>query len=498
MRRRQFLGWSLAASGAAALSGCDGVYGALSRQLGAALPERLEPVLSVAPDRERRLLDRAAWGPWPGDVSRLRSQGVEGWLDEQLAPEGIDDLACTLRARRIESMHLPVAEMYEFEDYVLRDDLARHIILRAVYSRRQLEEVMLGFWLDHFNIDIGKADCKWLQTAFVRDVLRKHALGSFEELLRASARHPSMLFYLDGRLNQKRSPQEVPNENYARELLELHSLGVHGGYSQQDVMEAARCLTGWRVKSRKGFGKAKVYFDARAHDDGPKRVLGKEIPAGGGEQDLERLVAIAAHHPATARYLAWKLCRRFVAEQPPAGLVDELAGVYRANRGQIAPVLRHLFLSEAFYAAPPKLKRPLRFVISSLRSLAADSFVEKRVVLRYLERLGQMPCQYPTPDGYPDEAHTWLGGLLWRWRFAHDLASNRMGRTRVDIPGLCALVRQGQAEASEAAEALVEPLFAQLVGRLPQPAERQALAAVAAEPAQLAGLVLASPAFQFC
>ncbi len=498
MKRRQFLGLSLAATGAAALSGCDGVYGALSRQLGASLPERLEPAMGAVAERARRLLDRAAWGPWPGDLARLRSQGIEAWLDQQLSPESIDDLACTVRSRRIESMHLPAAELYEFEDYVLRDDLARHIILRAVYSRRQLEEVMLGFWLDHFNIDIGKADCKWLQTAFVRDVLRKHALGSFEELLRASAKHPSMLFYLDGRLNQKRTPKEVPNENYARELLELHTLGVHGGYSQQDVMEAARCLTGWRVKSRKGFGKAQVFFDARAHDDGAKRVLGQDIPAGGGEADLEKLVAIAAHHPATARYLAWKLCRRFVAEQPPPGLVDELAQVYTANQGQIAPVLRHLFLSEAFYASEPMLKRPLRFLITSLRSLAADSFVEKRVILRYLERLGQMPCQYPTPDGYPYESHPWMGGLLWRWRFAHDLARNRMGKTRVDVVGLCRLLRESQAEVADTPTALIEPLFAQLVGRQPQPAERKALETVAAQPAQLVGLVLASPAFQFC
>ncbi len=492
MRRRGFLRWSAAAAGAAALSGCDGVYGALSRQLGARLPDTLEAAAGTVPDRARRLLDRAAYGPWPGDCAAVREHGVEAWVDAQLDPESIDDLACTVRSRRIHALHLPAAELYEYKERVLRDDLARHTLLRAVYSRRQLKEVMVGFWLDHFNINIHKGECAYLAIAYVRDVVRAHALGRFRDLVRASATHPAMLHYLDGRLNQKRDDADVPNENYARELLELHTLGVDGGYSQQDVMEAARCLTGWRVRGQNQFRKAEVRFDPASHDQGEKRVLGERIAAEGGAEDLERLIDVAVGHPSTARYLSWKLCRRFVAQEPPPALVDSLAEVYRQHDGDLKAMLRHLLLSEELYAAPPKLKRPFRFVASALRGLAADTFVG-RPILGYLERLGQMPAQYPTPDGYPDEAEPWMGGLLWRWRFVSDLASNRVGKTRVDLPALLALLKAGQGEAGGP----VGLVAGHLLGRAPGAAEQAALARVADEPAALAGLVMASPAYQF-
>src|SRR3989442_372228 len=178
-------------------------------------------------------------------------------------------------------------------------EMTRATILRAVWSERQLYEVMVHFWTDHFNIDCSKADCRWLKAADDRDVIRRHALGRFPDLLRASALSPAMLWYLDGRANRKQQDNDKPNENYARELLELHTLGIHGGYTQRDVMEVARCLSGWSVRSVKQLRKGSVEFHPGLHDDGAKLVLGRAIPAGLGQQDLDRVLEIVALHPAT-------------------------------------------------------------------------------------------------------------------------------------------------------------------------------------------------------
>src|SRR5262249_11611084 len=200
---------------------------------------------------------------------------------------------------------------------VLRREITRHTLLRAVYSRRQLFEVMVGFWTDHLNINLEKGDCIYLKPADDRLVIRTHALGRFRDLIRASATSPAMLVYLDGKENKKAGPNDIPNENYARELLELHTLGVHGGYTQKDVLEVARCLTGWRLRTK--WRKGTVYFDPHWHDNGEKSVLGHGIPAGGGPADLEQVIDMVCRHPSTARYVATKLVRRFVSEEPQIG-----------------------------------------------------------------------------------------------------------------------------------------------------------------------------------
>jgi uncharacterized protein (DUF1800 family) len=354
---------------------------------------------------------------------------------------------------------------------------------------------MVEFWSDHLNIDVSKGDCAWLKAADDRDVIRAHALGRFPELLRASALSPAMLWYLDGRMNRKARDLDRPNENYARELLELHTLGVRGGYTQRDVMEVARSLTGWTVRPKNGFGKGRVEFRPKEHDDGPKTILGRTILPGQGDGDLDRVLEIVALHPATATHLAAKLCRRFIADPPPHAAVEAVARAFLSSGGDIPETLRALFARPEFLAEErelrvvrtSKLKRPFHWVVSALRATDAETDLGPPVT-RALVAMGHAPFQYPTPDGYPSDPEAWRGGLLWRFRLAGALMAGQAHGTRVDAPGL---VRRAGG---------VRRLAAHLLGRRPSKAETQALNAARAPTtggvAAGIALLLASPAFQ--
>ncbi len=323
----------------------------------------------AAKDAISHALSRMAYGPAPGDYCRVREMGVAAFLEEQLAPESIDDRSCEQRVRLCETIVVPERELFEYQDTLLLEELTRATLLRAVYSHRQLFEVMVGFWNDHFNIDSSKGDCRWLKTMDDREVIRKHALGYFPDLLRAVVLSPAMLWYLDGRVNQRATEDERPNENYARELLELHSLGVHAGYSQQDVMEVARCLTGWTVQERGWFKKrGRVKFNQELHDDGAKIVLGEVVPEGLGSEDVERILEIVMANPHTSQFIAAKLCRRFVSENPSAAIVDAAATAFRDSGGDIPITLRALFGHPEFgQSRDAKFKRPFRFVVSCVK-----------------------------------------------------------------------------------------------------------------------------------
>ncbi len=246
-------------------------------------------------------INRLSFGPRPGDYERVQGLGesdqeaFDAYVEEQLAPEKIDDRVCGSVVRRLESLNQPLGELFEYQERLLLSEMVRGAMLRAVLSKRQLFEVMVQFWTDHFNIDPSKGDCKWLKAGDDRDVIRKHTMGTFPELLRASALSPAMLWYLDGRENRKQKDDDKPNENYARELLELHTLGVHGGYTQRDVMEVARCLTGWTVRSGEWLQKGNVEFKPRRHDDGPKEVLGQRIDAASLRQKVGDDQGLMAH-----------------------------------------------------------------------------------------------------------------------------------------------------------------------------------------------------------
>ncbi|MBI5092709.1 MAG: DUF1800 domain-containing protein [Candidatus Hydrogenedentes bacterium] len=480
LSRREFVRWAGAASIAAALTGCDAF-----RALG------LSPMASIdgdswrAPDSNVRdlashTLARLSFGPRPGDYARVREMGAEAYIEEQLAPDALDDSYCDSLVRRLESLTQPRGELFEYKPEFLLDEMTRGKLLRAVYSRRQLCEVMVDFWSDHFNIDSSKGDCRWLKADDDRDVIRLHALGMFPDLLRASALSPAMLWYLDGRVNRKASRADKPNENYARELLELHTLGVNGGYTQRDVMETARCLTGWTVRSKQFLRNGSVEFHPDQHDGAEKSVLGHTIPAGLAERDLDEVLRLAAQHPATGRHIAFKLCRRFISDSPSEPAVASVAQTFQTTNGDIKATLRTLFGSDAFRtSSDTKIKRPFHYLASALRVTAAKT--DAGAALQdYLLRMGHAPFQYPTPDGFPEEAAPWMGSLMWRWHFARALADNRLPGVHVDWPKLASMFDGA------------EGLAAHTLGRKPTPEEQRALLATNADPATL----LASPGFQ--
>lgn len=522
--RRDLLKAALAGT-TAALSSCERTTGFLSGQLGAGIPADLPRTDGEQIDPDFHLLSRAAFGARPGDLARLKQMGRAAWLEEQLNPEAIDDSACDLRAEWFETLYLNAGDAYEFDKQVLRDELTRHAVLRAVYSRRQLFESMVEFWGDHLNIDLEKTDCIYLRPADDRDVIRRHALGKFRDLILASAKSPAMLTYLDGRDNKVTKQKPVPNENYARELMELHTLGVDGGYTQDDVREAARCLSGWTVDLRMRMVDAlnpfkpqrgTTYFKEDWHDDAAKTVLGKKVPAGGGGRDLEHLVGIVCAHPSTARYISQKLCRRFVSQEPPGSLVQKVAGEFTRTDGDIKSVLRVLFGSPEFAESRGQLlKRPFRFIVTALRTVAADvetSYVGRKdnppraaadalsgkppriPLVSYLHPLGQPLFRHPTPDGYPDEETPWLGTLLWRWNFAFALAGGFVPDVRFNGNALRKALRiTKKDEPSEKAASV----FAHFIGRKPDATELTALQGVS-DDEDLLGIIIASPAFQRC
>lgn len=473
---------------------CERLISGVTHYLGQSIPDSLTLPNSSEIDLSFHLLSRAAYGPWPGDLDRVRAIGSEAWIEEQLSPETIDDTSCDLRARRFETIWHEPGTCYEYKKPVLREEITRHTLLRALYSKRQLLEVMVGFWTDHLNINLEKGDCIYLKPADDRLVIRAHALGKFSDLIRASATSPAMLVYLDGKENKKKEPGDVPNENYARELLELHTLGVDGGYTQADVYEAARSLTGWRLRT--GWRKGTVYFDPSLHDDGEKRVLGKIIPAGDGERDVDRLVETACNHPATARHIATKLVHRFVSEDPPASLVQRLTTVFTSTGGDIKSLLRAMLTSDEFKLAKGlKFKRPFQYIVSCLRALAADTHAHQPLI-EYLQRMGQGPFQYPTPDGYPDRTAPWLGTLLWRWNFAFSAASNHIPTVNVPLDQLAQAIG-GRTPFQP------EQLLPYFIGRRGSDAELGAIRDYnngndSNYHAELMALVLASPAFQRC
>jgi uncharacterized protein (DUF1800 family) len=353
-------------------------------------------------------------------------------------------------------------------------------ILRAAYSERQLQEVMVDFWTNHFNVYAQKGADRWFLTSYDRDVIRPNALGNFRQLLGATAKSPAMLFYLDNfqsvgpdapggrrrqgplrRLMQNRNPesgqQQRPqqqrrmrrgiNENYARELMELHTLGVEGGYTQKDVQEVARAFTGWTIFAPRGMGiygaegedgrAGTFFFNPRTHDTGEKTVLGQKIPAGGGVEDGEKVLDILARHPSTARFIATKLARKFVADNPSPALVARVAEAFRKSDGDIKTTLRALFSSPEFNSAEArraKIKTPFELAVSALRALGAETDARPALLL-WVARMGEPLYGYQAPTGYPDTAEHWVntGALLERMNFALALAANRIPGTRVDL-----------------------------------------------------------------
>lgn len=569
------------------------------------------------------LLDRTSFGPRPGEVERVLKLGWQKYLDEQLHPERIEDQALEQKLKNIESQRLSNSELArnyyppqqviaatlkargmdiadmkggqanadqmaadKAKDEDARRREARRVlaeagykpgqqliaetqaakIQRAVYSERQLQEVMTDFWFNHFNIYMQKGADRVLTTAYERDTIRPRVFGKFEDLLKATAESPAMLWYLDNwqsatpnmkmpafnnrqelrqlrnngdltkidrqRLKQMRElmaqrnaqnaqnpqdaakpqPKRMPrgiNENYAREIMELHTLGVEGGYTQKDVQEVARCFTGWTLRNPRAG--AEFVFSKFMHDDGEKTVLGKKNPTGGGVQDGYTVIHLLATHPSTAKFVSTKLARKFVADNPPASLVNKMSLTFQKTEGDIREVLKTMFSASEFWSPEvyrAKIKTPFEMTVSAVRALGAETNGNPQFH-RWLAQMGEGLFLMQPPTGYPDTAEHWVntGALLERMNFALALSSNRIVGTRADLsklaPGL-PLTSQAQlvdhyakvllrGEMSPQTRATIDKSLreTQLAMNTPSKSAESAKDAV-----KIVGLLLGSPEFQ--
>ncbi|MBV7329589.1 DUF1800 domain-containing protein [Chloroflexi bacterium TSY] len=404
------------------------------------------------------LLNRITWGARPEEVQQATEMGYEAMLDEQLNPETIDDTYVDRELKK-----LPILSMDRFTAHSLVDaeyrchkSLVRGMLLRAVHGKRQLLERMVEFWSDHFNIPSDEYAPEL--PSFQREVIRRHALGNFQELLVETAKSPAMLLYLDNYVNIAKHP----NENYARELMELHTMGVDGGYTETDVKEVARAFTGWTIhlKTRTGF-----YFDPEEHDVGEKLVLGHRLPAKRGIEDAFHVLRIVARHPSTAQYICRKLCLRFVSDDPPQSLIDQMASIWQQTEGDIKSILRVLFLSTEFQqSVGQKLRRPLDFFVGALRATGTTTD-EYWQLEQMLDTLGQMPYGWKPPNGYPDIAGAWssTSGMLARWNVAMKLTHGAYSDANESGYGLTTQLRHPIGD-PQTAGALVDAVATQVFG----------------------------------
>jgi uncharacterized protein (DUF1800 family) len=476
------------------------------------------------------VLGRIGYGARPGDVDRVRAVGLEKYIESQLNPAAITDTAVEQKVAAFETLDLSSSEIASrfYTPPQVRNaqqagrpnrtqgappqmpppptepgqmpapsatemrarqqanlpllELSQQKLLRAVYSERQLQEVLVDFWFNHFNVFSGKGQfARFYLTEYEREAIRPHVLGSFREMLGATAKSPAMLWYLDnwmsaapeaemepqgrranrparpgqarrpgqgarpgqtGQMGEMQPPQQPArpprglNENYGRELLELHTLGVDGGYTQKDVIAVARAFTGWTIDTpRRGGGD--FMFNSRLHDTGEKIVLGNRIPAGGGRDDGERVLDIVAKHPSTATHIARKLVTRFVSDTPPAALVNRVAKVFRDTDGDLKKVMRAILTSPEFMSAEArraKVKTPFEFVVSALRATGAD-VRNAAPIVQQLRTLGMPLYGAQPPTGYDDKAVSWVnsGALINRMNFAVALVSNRLPGTRAAV-----------------------------------------------------------------
>jgi uncharacterized protein (DUF1800 family) len=457
------------------------------------------------------LLNRCTFGIKESEYQRALSLGYSGWLQEQLNYTALDVAAldseiATLfpRTTWTTAQLTADANTTNVPGQAARD-LVSATTLRQLYSPRQLYEVMVEFWTNHFNVATLTTPERYLKPVDDREVARANALGSFPAMLAASARSLAMQYYLDNVSNTRTGP----NENYARELMELHTLGVNGGYTEADVKEVARCFTGWTVINL-NTNAPEFSFVATRHDTGAKSVLGTAIPAGRGIEDGNQVLDILAKHPSTAAYIARKLCVRFIGDVPEPTIVSQVAATYTNTNGNITEMLKTLFASAEFMASHDrKVRRPQEFVIGTLRVLEptfTTDYLAK--ALGPVTAMGQVPFQWPAPNGYPDVSAYWVntGSSLTRWNWAFGLAEDTLGVSiRIDIPALIST--------ANTPTALVDRLSARLLRRTLNSADRTRIINFTARGGsvtqvlsgtdltfrsrELIGLLLSSPYFQY-
>ncbi len=399
--------------------------------------ERILPrkVRADAQNFEHLLLQRTSLGPTVADREAIAEIGAREYLERQLHPEDIDDggledaLAEALPTLGMSGWDILVN--YNETPEVPVYELWLATLYRSLASPRQLFERMVIFWTDHFNVSLLSDLGIYLKPGDDRDVIRRHALGSFPELLAASAHSGAMLSYLTNDSNVK----DHPNENYARELMELHTLGVDGGYTEGDVKEVARALTGWRYwpyQAGPDFGN--FFFNSTEHDFELKTVLGNILPAGGGEVDGDRVLEILISHPSTASFVSRKMLRYLWGYEPTERAVARIAEVYGKTGGDIRSMVRAILSWGQIATATPKLKRPYHLVVSATRALFA-SVDNPFFLLEASNRAGHLPFTWAPPNGFPDSEGYWSGYVLPRWNFASTLLNPESG-INVDLPFL--------------------------------------------------------------
>jgi len=482
------------------------------------------------------ILNRLGFGVRQSDIEKVKGIGIKKYIEQQLNPASLDDSIADAKVKNLNVLKLSNEELFakypnpgavmtfiaqrngmsrsdlmnnrpnqnqnnneaemseadrrkyqqEIAEIYRKYNLGRPAqitqqlnasrIIRATYSERQLQEVMVDFWTNHFNVFANKAATRWFLPEYDRDVIRPNALGNFKDLLLATAKSPAMLFYLDNfqsiapnTQNNNRRPMQNQqrrgiNENYAREIMELHTLGVDSGYTQKDIQEIARCFTGWTIVDARGYRRAfaamangktderterlmrqagipidtpsgTFYFNERWHDKGEKIVLGQKINEGGIKDGL-KVIEILANHPSTAKFIARKLAVKFVSDNPGEKLVNRVAEAFTKSKGDIKTTLRALFTDEEFFAAEnyrTKIKTPFELLVSSIRTLGAET--NGAQVQALLNKMGEQLYGYQAPTGYPDTAEDWVntGALLERMNFAVALSANQIPGTRVDL-----------------------------------------------------------------
>ncbi|WP_238547289.1 DUF1800 domain-containing protein [Actinoplanes friuliensis] len=464
------------------LGGAAGVTAAVAVPAAAADAATVRPgSYYVSTDQQLHLLRRATYGPTPASLAEIRELGTAAWLDRQLDPSGIADADCDALLTRFPLTALSISELrsrvaagtqrYGWDTML---QLGFATTSRAIWSERQLFEVMVDFWSNHLNVTNPSADVWDNRHDYDRAVIRPYALGRFADMLKASARHPAMLTYLDNRF----STRAAPNENYGRELLELHTVGL--GYSESDVRNAARMLTGLTVDWDTGLYK----FSPNSHATGPVTVLKfrhANVTAAGGEAAALELLDYLALHPATARHLATKLVVRFVADTPPASLVTRLAKVYLDHGSAIAPVLRALFTSAEFReSVGKKIRTPYEDIVATVRTVGygpdASGTAGIESLYWLIGSLGHAPMSWAPPNGFPDVASAWTspGGLLAKWNAHLNIVA---GYRPKEFQRPANLAQELIGELPATYGALIDALARRLLGRTLPAAHTTALAA---------------------
>ena len=465
-------------------------------------PETLGPRVAL------HLLNRAGYGPRPGEISAVLEHGLTSWIEEQLEPTADPELDARLaRYPTLVYSTAQILDLYNADQRsigVILDDFVSAKIARAVHAKNQLQEVLVDFWFNHFNVFVNDGFDRYAISSYERDAIRPHVLGRFRDLLAAASLHPAMLYYLDNYLNTV--PRRVGgrtvggiNENQGRELLELHTLGVEAGYSQTDVIEASRCLTGHGIDNITTGGN--YTFRATNHDTEAKQVFGLSVPAGGGAADVEKLFDHLASHPATARFVSRKLAERFVADDPPRALVERLADVFLRSGGDLRQLMKALFGSAELWAEAfgnGKPKTPFEYVVSVLRAAGAE-LAQTRAVRTAVQDMGMPLYACNPPTGYSNRGTDWLNpsAQLYRMNFSLDLAASAVAGVSADIPGL---IRDGGGSTDDPASA-AEAINAQVFGRTLSAASLAAASQVNRSGSvpvavRVAGLLFASPEMQ--